>query len=538
MSKRQRWATKTGLILALAGNAIGLGNFLRFPVQAAQNGGGAFMIPYFFALLVIGLPMMWIECAIGRLGGKHGHGHAAGMLWLIWHHPAAKYVGALGLFIPFTIGLYYVYITSWTLGFSLFSLLGSYDGLATREAMGGFLRGYQGVVRNQHFGSVATAYLAYLFTLGFTVFVLLGGVAKGIERLAKTAIPLLFLLGIGLVIRVLTFGTPDPAHPDWNVSSGLGFVWNPDFSELSNASVWMAAAGQIFFTLSIGWGIIHTYVSYLREDDDIALTGMSTVGVNEFAEVILGGTIAITAAVTFFGIDGTREIARGGGFDLGFQAMPVIFQRVPLGEMIGAIWFLLLFFAGITSAVAMSQPMVALLEEGWEMTRQRAVTLVTGASFVLVQPIIFFHAYGFLDELDYWVGAVALVVFALLEIVIFGWIFGIERGWAEINRGAAMRPPTFFKLVIKYVTPAFLAVILGWWLITEVPAKLMMQGVSPQARPYIIGARVMIVGLLLAVFALVARASRGWDTDAIHAVAADGDRNGDCDRDNDGGQPR
>ncbi len=510
MSKRQRWATKTGLVLALAGNAIGLGNFLRFPVQAAQNGGGAFMIPYFFALVVIGLPMMWAECAIGRLGGYHGHGHTAGMLWLIWEHPAAKYIGALGLFIPFTIGLYYIYITSWTLGFSLFSLLGTYDGLASRQAMGAFLGAYQGVVHNQYFGSVATAYLAYALTLGFTWFVLLGGVAKGIERLAKTAIPLLFILGALLVARVLSFGTPDVAHPDWNVSNGLGFVWNPDLSQLSNASIWMAAAGQIFFTLSIGWGIIHTYVSYLREDDDIALTGMSTVGVNEFAEVILGGTIALTAAVAFFGIDGTREIARGGAFDLGFQAMPVIFQRIPEGNLIGAVWFILLFFAGITSAVAMAQPMIALLEEGWKVTRTRAVSLVCGAMFVLVQPVIFFHAYGFLDELDYWVGAVALVVFALLEIIIFAWIFGIDRGWNEINRGAAVRPPALFKPVIKYVTPAFLAVILGWWLVTEVPGKLMMEGVSAEARPYVIGARVMMLAILAVVFMLVARASQGW----------------------------
>ncbi len=511
MSKRQRWATKTGLILALAGNAIGLGNFLRFPVQAAQNGGGAFMIPYFFALLLIGIPLMWVECTIGRMGGKHGHGHSAGMLYLIWNHPAAKYVGALGLFIPFTIALYYIYITSWTLAFSAFSLAGSYEGLSSRAAMGAFLDGFQGKAVNEHFGSLAAAYGAYLVTLGFAVFVLLGGIAHGIERLAKTAIPLLFLIGALLVVRVLTFGTPDPAEPDWNVSNGLGFVWNPDFSSLGDASVWMAAAGQIFFTLSIGWGIIHTYVSYLQENDDVALVGMSTVGVNEFAEVVLGGTIALTAAVAFFGIQGTEMIAKGGAFDLGFQAMPVIFQRIPLGQLLGSLWFLLLFFSGITSAVAMCQPMVALLQEGWNITRNRAVALVTGAMFVLVQPVILFHAYGFLDELDYWVGAVALVVFALFEVVIFGWIFGLDKGWTELNKGAKIRPPALFRPVIKYVTPAFLAVILGWWLIDEVPDKIRMVGVAEEAKPYVIGARLMIVGLLAGICLLVGRVSRNWD---------------------------
>ena len=511
MSNRQRWATRSGLILALAGNAIGLGNFLRFPVQAAENGGGAFMIPYFFALLVIGLPMMWMECAIGRLGGRHGHGHSAGMLYVLWDHPVAKYIGALGLFIPFTIGIYYIYITSWTLAFSVFSLVGSYQGLATRAEMGAFLGAFQGTVANQHFATVATAYLAYLTTLALAVFVLLGGVAQGIERLAKTAIPALFVLGVFLAVRVLLFGTPDPVQPDWNVSNGLGFVWNPDFGALLQPGVWVAAAGQIFFSLSVGWGIIHTYASYLHHDDDVVLTGTATVGVNEFAEVLLGGTIALTAAVAFFGVTGTQEIARGGAFDLGFQAMPVIFQRIPAGWAVGTVWFLLLFFAGLTSAVAMAQPMVALIEEGWAVSRRRAVALVAGAFFLLTQPVIFLHGHGFLDELDYWVGTVGLVLFALLELGVFLGIYGIDRGWAEIERGALVRPPRVFRFLLQYVTPTFLTVILGLWLWNEVPAKLAMEGVSAEARPTILLARATIVGLLAATLGLVAKASKSWD---------------------------
>ncbi|TFH20452.1 MAG: sodium:calcium symporter, partial [Myxococcales bacterium] len=503
MSKRQRWATKIGLILALAGNAIGLGNFLRFPVQAAQNGGGAFMIPYFVALLVIGIPLMWVECSIGRLGGKHGHGHAAGMIHIIWANPAAKYVGALGLFIPFIIALYYTYITSWCLAFSVFSLVGSYDGLTTRAEMGAFLGAFPGVTANQHFGSVATAYLAYVATLGFTLIVLLGGVAGGIERLAKTAIPMLFVVGAVLVVRVLTFGTPDPSQPDWNVSHGLGFVWNPQLGSLGNPTAWVNAAGQIFFALSIGWGIIHTYVSYLHEDDDVALTGLSTVGINELAEVVLGGTIALTAAVAFFGVQGTREIAAGGAFDLGFQAMPVIFQRVPLGDMLGALWFLLLFFGGITSAVAMGQPMVALLEEAWDLPRRRAVALLGAAMFVLTQPVIFFHGHGFLDEIDYWVGTLALVVFALFEVILFAWVFGMERGWREIERGAYILPARFFYPVIKYVTPMFLFTILAWWSVTDLPSKLAMHGVSSEARPYVLAARLMIVAVFVGIALIV-----------------------------------
>lgn len=518
MSERQAWVTRWGLVLALAGNAIGLGNFLRFPVQAAQNGGGAFMIPYFVALLVMGLPMMWMECAIGRYGGKHGHGHAAGMIASLWDHPAAKYVGALGLFIPFTIAIYYVYITSWCFAFSVFSLLGSYDGLASREQMGAFLGAFQGKEANQHFSSVLVAYGFFSATVALTLLILRGGIAAGIERLAKVAIPTLFAIGAVLVVRVLTFGTPDPAFPERNPWQGLGFVWNPHFEALADPGVWVAAAGQIFFTLSIGWGIIHTYASYLRSDDDVALTGTATVGLNETAEVVLGGTIALTAAVTFFGVEATQDIARSGSFDLGFQAMPVVFQRIPAGSLVGALWFLLLFLAGITSAVAMAQPTVALLEETWGVTRKRATSLVCGALFLLAQPVIFFHRYGFLDELDYWIGAIALVVFALLEVIVFAWIFGIERGWAEIEKGARLMPARLFKPVLKYVTPAYLIGILGFWAWGELPKMIALDGVPAEAQPYRVGARWMAAALLLATFALVRSASLRWGRGASRFV--------------------
>ncbi len=505
---RDRWATKIGLVFALAGNAIGLGNFLRFPVQAVRNGGGAFMIPYLLALVLIGIPLMWVECAIGRKGGAQGHGHTAGMLTTLWHHPLARAIGVFGIFIPFCVSLYYIYITSWTLAFAFFSLTGRYFGLASRAEMGDFVKGFQGVVTTDYFSGIGTAYFFNCVTLLFTLFILAGGIAKGIERLAKVAIPLLFVLGIGLAVRVLTFGTPDPGRPDWNVAAGLGYVWNPRFDRLSDASIWLAAAGQIFFTLSVGWGIIHTYTSYLCQDDDVALTGLATASLNEFAEVVLGGTIAIPAAVAFFGLAGTQEIANGGAFDLGFQSLPLVFQRIPLGHIVGAAWFLLLFLAGITSAVAIVQPAVALLQEGWGIPRGRAVSLVGIAVFLLGQPVIFFNGHGFLDELDFWVGAFALVLFGFLEVMIFSWVYGAEKGWADIVRGAAITPPRIFVTVVKYLTPTFLGVVLFAWAYQEVPAKLRMEGVAPADMPYVIAARLMLVALFLGMTWLAFRAAR------------------------------
>jgi SNF family Na+-dependent transporter len=334
-----------------------------------------------------------------------------------------------------------------------------------------------------------------LITLGITLLTLVGGIARGIERLAKFALPALFAMAILLVIRVLTLDPPAGAGEDQNVLSGLGFVWNPDPLALRNPSVWLAAAGQVFFTTSVGWGIIHTYTSYLRHDDDIALTGLSMLSLNEFAEVVLGGTIAITASVVFFGIAATGAIATQ-TFDLGFLAMALIFQQLPLGNVLGGLWFLLLFFAGLTSAVAITQPAVALIQEGFGLTRKRAVGLVGLALLTLSAPTFLWQ--GALDEFDFWAGTFALLLFGLAEAVIFAWIFGMERGWQEITRGAQIRVPPLVRVILKYVTPGLLAVILGAFTYQN------LWGVLKTGGPEIWGARI----LMLAVFAGLALLAR------------------------------
>jgi neurotransmitter:Na+ symporter, NSS family len=259
--------------------------------------------------------------------------------------------------------------------------------------------------------------------------------------------------------------------------------------------------------LSLGFGVIHTYASYIREDGDVALTGLSTVSLNEFAEVILGGTIAIPAAVAFFGLTQTETIARGGAFDLGFQALPLVFQQLPWGHSFGALWFVLLFFAGLTSAVALTQPVIAFFEDefGWS---HRGATLTTYcALFVLAQPVIFFFGHGFLDEIDFWVGSFALVVFALVETVLFAWVFGMDRGWSEIGRGGEITIPRIFYYVIKYVTPSILLVILLFWAFQEIPNRLFMVGVKSEDLSFRWGARLLVIGLLMG-FALLIRTGK------------------------------
>jgi SNF family Na+-dependent transporter len=503
---REQWGSRIGLILAVAGNAIGLGNFLRFPVKAAANGGGAFMIPYFVAFIFLGIPMMWVEWTIGRMGGAHGHGTTPGMLNLLWKKAPSKYLGALGIVIPFVIVIYYNFIESWCLGYSWFSVTGKYFGHANRDAMGKFLRGFQGVESNEFFSSLAPILIIWGITIALNFFFLYKGISKGIEVLAKYGMPLLFIFGIILVIRVLTLGTPDPSQPEMNIANGMGYIWNPDFSRLGSASVWLAAAGQIFFTLSLGQGIINTYASYVREKQDITLNGLTTSSTNEFAEVVLGGTIAIPAAVVFFGLAETQVIAQGGAFNLGFQALPVIFQKIPLGQMFGGMFFLLLFIAGITSSVAMTQPAIAFLEDEFKWKREKAVIVVFSVLVTMSALVIAFFKFGFLDELDFWAGTFGLVVFAAIEIILFSWVFKIKNGWKEMHKGADLKIPRVFKFVMTYITPVYLLVLLGVWTYQDAVKEFLMTGKDPANRPYLWGARVMIVALLLVMLLLIRKA--------------------------------
>src|SRR5688572_14351116 len=445
----------------MAGNAVGLGNFLRFPVQATSNGGGSFMISYFIALLLLGIPLMWIEWGIGRNGGRYRKGHLPGMFAAIWKHPAAKYLGVMGLVIPLVVMIYYTYIESWTLAFAWYSISKDYFGHTTQETMVGYLRSYQGIgdaATREH--AAYTPYAFFLATLAINIWIISKGISAGIEKLARIGMPILFLFAAILAVVILTL----PAGPDGSTAfTGLNFIFNPDFSRLDEPSVWLAAAGQIFFTLSVGMGSLQAYASYLSTKDDIALNGIATAATNETAEVVLGGSIAIPAAVVFFGVSGAVAIAQSGSFNLGFATMPVVFQQLPAGNILGAMWFALLFFAGITSSVAMLTPIMAFFREEFGLRREPVVYALGALTLVFGLLHIIWLEHGFLDDWDFWGGTFGLVVLALIETIIFIWVFKPENAWRSIHEGADIRIPRIFKFVMTYITPVYLLFILVWW---------------------------------------------------------------------------
>jgi SNF family Na+-dependent transporter len=563
--QRERWQTRIGLILAMAGNAVGLGNFLRFPNQATEHGGGAFMIPYLIAFLIVGIPLMWTEWAMGRLGGSRGHGTTPAIFYMLWKNKLAKYIGVLGIWIPLVVATYYVYIESWTLGFSIQYLLG----LAPKPQQGiedptqylqpfiEFVKNYLGMHGGVLLEPSLWAYIFFIVTFAVNVYILYKGISGGIEKFVKWAMPTLFVIAVLLMIRVLTLEIPTgqivlkkpnesvlfvskegflnvkiPKNSELYVETvsgnvlyhfkgekiefkiekgnlyiknskgverlpydnlllvfegkatvsngrenltlkntqtvvsipkrsslqGLDFLWNPDWSKLKDPNVWIAAVGQIFFTLSLGFGAIITYASYIRRDQDIALSGLAAASLNETAEVILGASIAIPAAVAFFGVANAILIAKQGAFMLGFVSLPAVFSNMEAGQFFGFLWFFLLFIAGVTSSVAILQPMIAFLEDEFGFSRKTAVTLTSVIVFIGAQAVIFLNS--FLDEMDFWAGTFFVIVLGLFEVILFYWIYDAKKAWEEINRGGLITVPKLYFYIVRYITPLFLLALL------------------------------------------------------------------------------
>jgi SNF family Na+-dependent transporter len=442
--------------LAVAGNAVGLGNFLRFPAQAAQHGGGAFLLPYLVSFVLIGVPLLWVEWAIGRHGGRFGHHSSPGMFDRLGRHPAYKYFGTLGIFTCLTVAGYYCYIESWALAYVWHSIVGTFRTVPPEQ----FFPSYLGQHETSLFAFPGEAAYWFLLTLVLNISILSRGLAKGVELAAKIAMPLLVVFGAVLAVRGLTL----PVGSAGVVESplvGLNFVWNPKPSGLWDPATWLAAAGQIFFTLSVGMGSIHCYAAYLKENDDIALNAASAGWMNEFIEVILGGSILIPIATAYLGLEAVQQATVGGsGFGLGFLTLPKLFLNWGwFAPVAGAMWFGLLFFAGITSSLAMGQPVLAFLEDEFDVARKKAALVFGAAIAGLGFFCMWLYPGGAFDEFDFWTGTFSLVVFALVETFVFAWVFGMEKGWAEITRGADMRVPRVFRYVIQYVTPFLLLFI-------------------------------------------------------------------------------
>ncbi|RME38830.1 MAG: sodium:calcium symporter [Planctomycetota bacterium] len=519
---KEEWGTRIGVILAVAGSAVGLGNFLRFPGQAAQHGGGAFMIPYFCAMLLLGIPICWAEWIMGRYGGRKGFNSCPAIFGVLGRNSVWRYFGVLGLLIPVAVYMYYVLIEAWCLGYAWSFLYGSIDlgneaaqyAAKSKEFFEQFTGGTEDGALFQ--GGLQPLLVFALITFALNFALIYRGVSKGIEAFCIRAMPIMALCAVLVLIRVLTLDTPDPSKPQLNVVNGLGFMWNPQgkdggpwYTALTDAETWLAAAGQIFFSLSVGFGIIVNYASYLKKDDDVVLSGLTAASTNEFFEVCLGGLITIPAAFIFLGAAG----AVGGTFGLGFNTLPVVFKYMPMGRIVGFLWFFMLFLAAITSSLSMLQPAIAFLEEGLNLGRRASVTLLgmitaMGSCFI----VYFSKGLTALDTMDFWVGTALIYVLATIEVILFAWFFGVEKAYEEAHRGAALRIPRIWKFVIKYVSPLYLLIVFVFWCRDNLPDRINQLGSKEGTVPLL---SIVLIGTVAVFFLLLIHiASRRWNRTA------------------------
>ena len=497
-------------MLAVAGSAVGFGNFLRFPGLAAQYGGGAFMIAYLCAFLMLGIPISWVEWSIGRRGGSLGGHSTAAIFYRLSGSRHWKYLGIAGVITPLALCMYYIYLEAWTLGYAWHTAVGdlAFD---SAEQYGQFFSDFVGMGGNgQVFQGQSTTLIFFGIVLLLNFYLVFRGISRGIEWFCKWSMPVLLLTCLLILGRVLTMGTPDAAHPNRSINEGLGYMWNPDkimlvdaatnetldmvpahsspeqkaqqlaavqaahpgvqvqekhitlWQGLLNPDLWLAAAGQVFFSLSVGAGTVCTYASYIRRHKDVALGSLTANMANAATEIGLAGMMIIPAAVAFLGV---AAAATTSIFGLGFNALPQVFNSMPGGQFFGTLFFFLLFIAAITSAISMLQPGVAFLEEFWGLKRVQSISLLgllltCGTLMVawFTQDLIA------LDTLDFWFGNLSLYLTTGLYLYLFCAVWGSNKGLAELRRGSVLLLPRPVVFILTIVTPAILITIFLAWI--------------------------------------------------------------------------
>ena len=493
---QENWGASLGVILAVAGSAVGLGNFLRFPGQVALHGGGAFMIPYVIALFVIAIPLAMSEWALGRYAGRMGFHSPLGALYVAGGRKIRwGFAGCLNTFSPFVIAMYYIVIEAWCLayaaqylggllqhvglGFSLFSDVApglKFDSTSGYEKFFGRL---VGVGQDGSLFGVGTRAILWttLACAAMNFILIYKGVSKGIERFCKTVAPLILLCAVAVIIRVVTLGNPT-GTPGQSFIDGLGFMWNPT-REIVNASgevvgrltlaqsllnpeVWLAATAQIFFSTSICFGAICTYASYVKSRGDVALSSVSAVATNEFCEVVLGGLMTVPPAIMFLGAAASKSV--GSSFALGFNVLPNVFGLMPMGQLCGFVLFTLLFLAAITSSVSMVQPAVALFQDSLHWGRKQSAVVVSSINLLGTAIVSWFTKdLMALDVFDFWVANLMPFLGGALQTCVVVFVWGDASLLAELKRGARINPPQRLGGFLKYVSFPYLLLVFGFW---------------------------------------------------------------------------
>lgn len=436
-NKRGSFGSKFGVVAAVAGSAVGLGNIWRFPYIAGENGGAVFIIVYLLICLLIAIPVMISEFAIGRHGRKNVMGSmrqvAKGKMWLS--------LGYLGVFAAVLILSFYSVIAGWTLNFIVESVKGfsGMDVTALTANFNGFVNSNEPIVWT-------------LLFLALTAVIVLCGVEKGIERSSKIMMPMLVLMLLGMSIYSLFLP---------GFGEAFRFLFKPDFSKMT-WDVVLQALGQSFFSMSVGMGTMITYGSYIKDKENLYGVG-ATVALSDVLIAFLAG-VAIFPAVFTFGIAPTS------GSELVFLTLPSVFSQIPAGQLLSFVFFVLLFFAAITSAISLLEVPVAYLTEEFNIKRKRAVVM----GFVVIGALSVFCTLSLQDGSSLVVGGdslfdffdkftsnIMLPVGGILVSVFVGWFMDKKLRYDQFtNQGqCAVKLYKFLVFLVKFVVPVAISIL-------------------------------------------------------------------------------
>ena len=467
MKERGEWGSRSGFVLAAIGSAVGLGNIWRFPYVVASNGGGAFMVVYLIALITAGIPIMILEFSIG-----HKFRSSAPVAFKSMN-PKWEWLGWIQVFTSIAITVYYVAIIGWSLYYAFSSITGLAWGADTGTY---FMKEYLQISSGPFdFGGIVTSSLVpLLIAWAFIYFILIGGIKGGIEKANKILMPILF----AMVLIIIARGVSLPG-----ALSGLDYMFKPDLSRIGDPSVWVAAYGQVFFSLSVAFAIMITYSSYLPKKSDI--------NNNAFLASFADCGFSLLAGISVFTIIGymahtqgkeVAEVAGTGGIGLAFVVFPEAINSLPgFNGLFGTLFFLVLSFAGFTSAISINEVVIAAFAEKFHWSRKRAVTTVISITATI--SILFATKAGLhiLDLVDNYVNNYNIVLAGLIEIVLIGWCYklvafkdqktGVEFNdyifsgdkivslQQHANSVSDFKIGFWWYLSLKYVTPIVLIVV-------------------------------------------------------------------------------
>lgn len=445
--KRETFTSGFAVFFATLGSAVGLGNIWKFPYLTGVNGGGAFLLTYFICVLLVGIPVMAGEFYIGRKSRKN----AVGSFNKLNAASGWKSIGFMGIAAAFLIMFFYSAVAGWVYSYVYKAIKGEFAILAGKSAE------EAGKIAADQFGSTVGSLMPPMvwqaIVLVVVSVILIAGVKNGIERITKTLMPVLFILIIICDIRALTL--PGAAE-------GMKFLFNVDFTKLT-APVILSAMGLAFFKLSLGMGTMITYGSYFTEDNNLLATPAKVALSDTFVSLLAG--IAIFPAVFSFGIE------PGAGPGLLFNTIPLVFSKIPFGNILLIAFFLLTSIAATTAMISLVEVPVAYFAEEKGLSRNKAVLLTAGIMLVIgvltVHPKSIFGAVviggkGFFDWFDYISSNILLPVGGLLIALFIGYFVKKEDLLKEFSNNGLLNNEGLvvaYRFIIRFITPILLVLV-------------------------------------------------------------------------------